>query len=57
MAVKLLVSIKLPGAWVRLDRFESAEMQRLLVPLEQGGRLLGVANVYTLRRAMMEALG
>ncbi len=56
MAVKLLVSIKLPGAWVRLDRFESTEMQRLLVPLEQGGRLVGVANVYTLRRAMMELL-
>ncbi len=57
MPVKLLVSAKLPDAWARLDSFEDVEMQRLLVTLEQGGTLLGVANVYALRRAMMAVLG
>ncbi|MEQ8356504.1 MAG: gamma-glutamylcyclotransferase family protein [Kiloniellaceae bacterium] len=55
--VKLLVSSALPSAWTRLDAFEGAEMQRLLVPLEGGGGILGVANVYALRRAMTAALG
>lgn len=32
-------------------------MQRLLVPLEQDGRLTGVANIYALRPAMIAALG
>ncbi|GAB4375798.1 MAG: hypothetical protein Kow00114_39160 [Kiloniellaceae bacterium] len=57
-ALKLLVCEGLPGAWARLDAFEGAEMQRLLVPLEDAaGGLAGVANIYALRRAMIAALG
>jgi len=55
--VKLLVSQALPKAWARLDAFEGEEMQRLLVPLEGTGGAHGVANIYTLRRAMIEVLG
>jgi gamma-glutamylcyclotransferase (GGCT)/AIG2-like uncharacterized protein YtfP len=55
--VKLLVSVRLPAAWARLDAFEGAEMQRLLVLLEGDGGVLGVANIYALRRAMIAALG
>ena len=57
MPVKLLVSTRLPAAWPRLDAFEDAEMQRLLVPLERDGEVTVVANVYALRRAMIAALG
>lgn len=52
--VKLLASDALPAAWARLDAFEGEEMQRLLVPLEGEG---GVANIYALRRMMIELLG
>ena len=55
--LKLLACARLPEAWARLDAFEGAEMQRLLVPLEEDGRVAGVANIYALRRAMMELLG
>jgi gamma-glutamylcyclotransferase (GGCT)/AIG2-like uncharacterized protein YtfP len=55
--VKLLMSAGLPAAWARLDAFEGEEMQRLLVALEADGGVLGVANVYALRRAMIEVLG
>lgn len=58
MAVRLLVCPGLPAAWARLDSFEGEEMQRLLVPLEDtDGAPFVVANVYALRRAMIEALG
>jgi len=56
VAARLLESPKLPGAWARLDTFESREMQRLLAPVRRGGSLLAVANVYTLARAMKTAL-
>ena len=56
--LRLLACEGLPGAWARLDAFEGAEMQRLLVPLEDAaGALAGVANIYALRRAMIAALG
>ena len=56
--LKLLTCEGLPAAWERLDAFEGAEMQRLLVPLEDAaGGLAGVANIYALRRAMIAALG
>jgi len=55
--LKLLVCERLPGAWQRLDGFEGEEMQRLLVPLEEAGRVTGVTNIYALRRAMIDALG
>jgi len=57
LPVKLLQSAGLPTAWARLDAFEGEEMQRLLVPLESAEGLLGVANIYTLRREMTSALG
>jgi gamma-glutamylcyclotransferase (GGCT)/AIG2-like uncharacterized protein YtfP len=57
MAVKLLVCPGLPVAWARLDAFEGEEMQRLLVPLESADGPIAVANVYALRRAMIEMLG
>jgi gamma-glutamylcyclotransferase (GGCT)/AIG2-like uncharacterized protein YtfP len=57
LPVKLLLSAGLPAAWARLDAFEGEEMQRLLVPLEGSGGVPGVANVYALRRAMIEVLG
>ena len=56
VSARLLESPKLPGAWHRLDAFESREMQRLLAPVQRGGSLLAVANVYTLTRAMKAAL-
>lgn len=56
MPVRLLVSAKLPSAWSRLDAFEDAEMQRLLVLLEQQGKATDVVNVYALRREMLAAL-
>ncbi|HEY9549914.1 MAG TPA: gamma-glutamylcyclotransferase family protein [Kiloniellaceae bacterium] len=55
--LKLLTCEGLPAAWPRLDAFEGEEMQRLLVPLEREGGITGVANIYALRRAMVEALG
>src|SRR5512138_1610394 len=55
--VKLLVCDALPANWPRLDAFEDAEKQRLLVPLEGEGGITGVANVYALRRMMIEVLG
>lgn len=55
--VKLLVCERLPEAWPRLDAFEGEEMQRLLVPLEGAAGITDVANIYALRRKMMEGLG
>lgn len=55
--LKLLACEHLPDAWARLDAFEGEEMQRLLVPLEGAGRVFGVANIYALRRQMIEVLG
>src|SRR3546814_4315347 len=49
--LKLLASEALPASWDHLDAFEGEEMQRLLVPLEGEG---GVANIYALRRKMIE---
>jgi gamma-glutamylcyclotransferase (GGCT)/AIG2-like uncharacterized protein YtfP len=57
LPLKLLVCELLPDAWARLDAFESEEMQRLLAPLEDAaGGLAGVANIYALRRQMIEVL-
>ena len=48
--VKMLVSSELPEDWKRLDEFEGAEYARILVPVEdEGGGLIAVANIYTLR--------
>jgi len=55
--LKVLVCEHLPAAWPRLDAFEGDEIQRLLVPLEGADGATGVANIYALRRAMIEALG
>ncbi len=55
--LQVLVCQRLADAWARLDAFEGAEMQRLLVPLEGDGGVTGVANIYALRRAMVAALG
>ncbi|WP_420349019.1 gamma-glutamylcyclotransferase [Pelagibius sp.] len=56
VSARLLESPRLPGAWDRLDAFESREMQRLLAPVQHNGRLLAVANVYTLTSAMKVVL-
>jgi len=55
--LKVLVCDHLPAAWARLDAFEGEEIQRLLVPLEAAGGITGVANIYALRRAMIQVLG
>jgi gamma-glutamylcyclotransferase (GGCT)/AIG2-like uncharacterized protein YtfP len=47
-SVQLLTSPDLPRAWARLDRFEGAAYQRILVPVTtETGRVL--ANVYVAR--------
>jgi gamma-glutamylcyclotransferase (GGCT)/AIG2-like uncharacterized protein YtfP len=57
LPLKLLLCDALPAAWPRLDAFEGEEMQRLLVVLEGDGGTIGVANIYALRRQMIELLG
>ena len=54
LPLKVLVCERLPAAWSRLDAFEGEEMQRLLVALEGEG---AVANIYALRRDMIQVLG
>jgi gamma-glutamylcyclotransferase (GGCT)/AIG2-like uncharacterized protein YtfP len=49
--VKLLVSDDLKHQWDRLDRFEGAEYQRILVPVHAGTTVIAVANIYEARRS------
>ncbi len=44
--VKLLVSSDLRGHWDRLDEFEGEEYRRILVPVEEDGATIAVANIY-----------
>jgi gamma-glutamylcyclotransferase (GGCT)/AIG2-like uncharacterized protein YtfP len=46
VSVQLLISSQLPAHWSRLDEFEGAEYQRILVPVYRQGECLGVANLY-----------
>ncbi len=43
---KLFVAELLPGHWQRLDRFEGDGYRRILVPVEDAGGVIAVANVY-----------
>ncbi len=47
--VQLLVSPQLPQHWSRLDEFEGAEYQRILVPVYRQGACVTVANLYAWR--------
>lgn len=46
--VDLLESSELPEAWGDIDRFEGSGYARILVPYYDGGRLVGVTNIYEL---------
>ncbi len=47
--VKLLVSEELEHHWQRLDEFEGAGYQRILVPVDMGDEVVAVANIYEAR--------
>ncbi len=47
--VKLLVSEDLEHHWDRLDEFEGAGYQRILVPVNMGDEVVTVANIYEAR--------
>lgn len=47
--VKLLVSELLEHHWERLDQFEGAGYQRILVPVNMGDEVIAVANIYEAR--------
>lgn len=47
--VDLLVSVRLPGAWGRLDAFEGPDYRRVLIPVFGEEGLLAVANIYEAR--------
>jgi gamma-glutamylcyclotransferase (GGCT)/AIG2-like uncharacterized protein YtfP len=49
VAVQLFASDELPGQWDRLDRFEGPEYARIVVPLYEGERPAGLANLYAAR--------
>lgn len=46
VAMQLMCSADLGGAWPRLDRFEGADYQRILVPVVLEGQRVTVANLY-----------
>jgi hypothetical protein len=46
--VEMLLADELPNHWDRLDRFEGADYQRILVPIETSKGLV-VANLYNAR--------
>lgn len=48
--IMLFVSDDLPGAWTRLDAFEGRDYCRVLAEVLRDGQMIGVANVYELRR-------
>lgn len=48
--VEMLLADELPSHWDRLDRFEGADYQRILVPVETSKGLV-VANLYNARSA------
>jgi gamma-glutamylcyclotransferase (GGCT)/AIG2-like uncharacterized protein YtfP len=43
--VQVFESADLPSHWARLDEFEGSDYRRVLIPVEQDGRLI-VANIY-----------
>lgn len=45
VAVQVFESADLPAHWKRLDEFEGADYRRVLIPVEQDGRLI-IANIY-----------
>jgi gamma-glutamylcyclotransferase (GGCT)/AIG2-like uncharacterized protein YtfP len=47
--VRMLTSDLLPSAWDRLDAFEGPDYRRILVPVETGGLVMAVANLYESR--------
>ena len=49
VAVMLLQSADLPGAWARLDAFEGSDYRRVLAPVSRDGTVFAVANIYELR--------
>ena len=49
VAVDLFHSPELPQHWHRIDEFEGADYQRILVPVQQGTQVV-VANIYALGR-------
>jgi gamma-glutamylcyclotransferase (GGCT)/AIG2-like uncharacterized protein YtfP len=49
IAVDVLISERLPGAWARLDAFEGPDYRRVLIPVFGDGGLLAVANIYEAR--------
>lgn len=51
IAVHLLTSDDLPGAWPRLDRFEGPAYRRIWIPVERPGKEPVVANLYALTEA------
>ena len=44
--VSVLVSENLSNHWERLDRFEGADYQRILIPVFKQGEVKWVANIY-----------
>ncbi len=44
----LFVSANLPQHWARLDEFEGADYQRILVPVFDKQKLIRIANLYAL---------
>jgi gamma-glutamylcyclotransferase (GGCT)/AIG2-like uncharacterized protein YtfP len=49
VAIRLLESERLAGAWPGIDAFEGPDYLRILVPVELGGGEGAVANLYAVR--------
>lgn len=49
IAVYVLFSTELPKHWPRLDEFEGAGYQRILVPFVLENGVIGVGNIYALQ--------
>ena len=47
--VDMFVSEELPPHWARLDEFEGADYQRIVVPVFGGAGIVAVANLYASR--------
>jgi len=47
--VEMFVSNQLPRHWARLDEFEGADYQRIVVPVFSGAGVVAVANLYATR--------
>lgn len=49
VAVEMFVSDELPRHWARLDEFEGADYQRIVVPVFSAAGVVAVANLYAAR--------